>query len=107
MKFSHDYLKLEDNIYTTIRRYKKGNIGDFIVDKSPNIYNRSKIIRIKRNSLDNLPLDLLQRDTTYKDNGIIIKYQTRKEIYELFQSFYKKPIDFKNEKFYIYWMEKI
>ena len=98
MKYSHNYKKLGDCIYSTIRRYKKGNVGDIIIENHPKGIHKAKIIREKRNTLDNLPIELLQRDTDL---------ETREDIYELFQSFYRTPIDFNNEKFYIYWLEKI
>lgn len=98
MNYKHNYTKLDNNIYTTIRRRKNGNVGDIITEKCPKGSYRAKIIGLERNTLNNLSLEFLQRDTDLSN---------RTEIYRLFQSFYRNPIDFENEKFWIYTMEKI
>jgi len=83
--------------YTTIRRYSKGKIGDIITETYPNGKHKAKIVKIERKTLDNLE-DLF----LYKDTGC----SEREDSYKIIQSFYKKPIDFENEKFYIYYLEK-
>ena len=98
MKYSHDYPKLKNDYYTTIRRYHKGNIDSLILETYPSGKHYAKIWRILRRTLDSISIDLLIADT-----GL----ENRKEIYDLFQSFYKKPIDFANEKFYLYYIKKV
>ena len=98
MKYSENYSKLQNKYYTTIRRYSKGKLGDIVVEKYPLGTHKARIYQIDRATLDSIPLDFLQMDTDRI---------TRQEIYLLFQSFYRKTIDFKNEFFYIYYLEKL
>ena len=97
MIYSHNYSKLGNKVYTTIRRYSKGKIGDIITEIYPNGTHRARVFDIKRETLDRLSLPFLNEDTDLF---------FRKNIYRLFQSFYKKPIDFEKEKFYIYYLRK-
>ena len=97
MKYSHNYSKLKVHNYTTIRRYPKGKIGDIILETYPNGKHYAKIVKIERKALDDIYWTDLIFDTDC---------DTRGDAYRLFQSFYKKPIDFINEKFYIYYLEK-
>jgi len=97
MRYSRDYAKLKVSNYTTIRRYSKGKIGDIILETYPSGEHYAKIIRIERRALDEIYLTELMFDTDC---------DSRKEAYGLIQSFYKKPIDFENEKFYIYYLKK-
>jgi len=99
MKYSHKYSKLSVSNYTTIRRYPKGKIGDIVLETYPEGKHYAKIMKIERKALD----DIYWTDLLF-DTADICK--TRKEAYELLQSFYKKSIDFKNEKFYIYYLKK-
>lgn len=98
MKYSHNYRKLKKDEYTTIRRYPKGKIGKRVMETYPGGMHASKIIDIKRIVLAFTDLFILQLDTDL---------ETREEIYALFQSFYRKPIDFENDKFYLYQMRKV
>ena len=99
MKYTHNYSKLQNEGYTTIRRYNKGyKVGDIITEIYPNGKHQAKIIKIERQTLDRLFICFLEEDTDLL---------FREDIYKLFQSFYKKPIDFENEKFYIYYLERI
>ena len=98
MKYSKNYAKLNVSNYTTIRRYPKGKIGNIILEKYPSGEHYAKIIKIERKALDDIYLTDLIFDTDC---------DTRKEAYELIQSFYKKPIDFQNEKLYIYKLRKM
>ena len=98
MKYSHNYSKLDNTIYTTIRRYHKGNVGNLILETYPAGSHYAKIIKIERKSLDAISLMVLKLDTDLNN---------RTQIYDLFQSFYQKPIDFANEKFYLYYIKKV
>ena len=98
MKYSHDYSKLNRNNYSTIRRYSKGKVGDIVLEEYPKGTHKAKILSIERSALDDIPIQILIADTDLF---------VRKEIYTLFQSFYKKHIDYSNEKFYIYFLERV
>jgi len=99
MKYSHDYNKLKVDNYTTIRRYPKGKVGDITLEIYPSGQHKAKIKKIKRKTLDELPLSLLIADTSPLCGNRI-------QVYKLFQSFYKKEIYFTQEKFYLYYLEK-
>ena len=98
MKYSHNYTKLKKPKYTTIRRYKKAKVGDIISENYPGGSHVARILLEKRTTLDEIHLKTLLEDCDC---------DTRKDAYVLFQSFYKKPIDFENEIFYLYLMEKV
>lgn len=98
MKYSHDYSKLKEDEYTTIRRYPKGKVGDVKLEDYPVGKHWAKIMGIDRKSLVQIPLELLQKDTDL---------ETRTEIYALFQSFYRKKINPYKDKWYIYNMKKV
>ncbi len=98
MKYSHDYTKLQKPKYTTIRRYKKGKEGDLISEHYPGGSHVARVILEKRTTLDDIHLKTLLEDCDC---------DTRKDAYALFQSFYRNPIDFENEIFYLYLMEKV
>ena len=97
MKYSHNYGKLKVHNYTTIRRYSKGKVGDVVLETYPKGKHYAKIVKIERKALDDIYWTDLIFDTDC---------DTRGDAYRLFQSFYKKPINFANEKFYIYYLEK-
>lgn len=97
MQYSHNYTKLKRKEYTTIRRYSKGKLGDIITEVYPNGKHKAQIIKIERATLESLNLPFLEADTDLL---------WRNEIYRLFQSFYKKTIDFENEMFYIYYLRQ-
>ena len=99
MKYSHNYPKLFTDKYTTIRRYPKGRIGDIKLETYPAGSHYAKIIDRKRVFLDMLELKVLCADT--------YNHLNRTEIYALFQSFYKKPINFNSELFYMYYLQKV
>ena len=58
----------------------------------------TKITDIRRRTFIQLPLKLLQRDTDC---------ETKQEAFDLFNSFYIKPINQFSEKLYIYTMQKL
>jgi len=93
MKYSHDYKKLNNMVYTTIRRYKKAKIGDKIMETYPSGKHLAFVVAESRFTLDELPLSLLQNDTDIEE---------WEDIFKLFQSFYPKPIDIYKDKFYVY-----
>ena len=97
MKYSHDYSKLQKEEYTTIRRYSKGKIGDLVLETYPSGQHYARIIKIVKKPLAKLSTNFLISDTDLNN---------RLEIYSLFQSFYTKPINFTNEKFYIYYLKR-
>ena len=98
MKYSHNYKKLEHDIYTTIRRYKKANVGDTIREDYPSGSHIAIVLAESRFSLNDLPLEVLLNDTDCK---------TFNQVFNLFQSFYKKPIDFYKDKFYVYVLGRV
>ena len=98
MKYSHQYRKLLKDRYTTIRRYAKHKINDIVWENYPNGTHKALITNIIKKPLDDLTERFLVEDTDCL---------SRKEAYDLFESFYRKPIDFKNEKFTIYFMKRI
>ena len=99
MIYSHDYTKLQRLYYTTIRRYNKGyKVGDIITERYPSGQHKAKIMDIKKETLDNLSNSFL-----YEDTDCLI----RENVYKLFQTFYKKPIDFEKEKFYVFYLKKV
>ena len=98
MKYNKHYSKLNQLKYTTIRRYSKGKIGDVILETYPDGQHFAEIIKTERSTLEDLSDMFLYKDTDFN---------LRKNVYELIQSFYKKPIDFEKEKFYIYYLEKV
>lgn len=98
MKYSHNYSKLGGKGYTTIRRYNKGKLGDVVLEVYPKGFHYSEIIGIEREVLERISNSRIFADTDKS---------SRKEVYELFQSFYEKPIDFNKERFYIYYLKRI
>lgn len=101
MKYKKFYSKLELEKYTTIRRYLKGRkIGKIEKEYVNRKVWYAKIIDIKPKPLAEISFQLLL-------NNCKPFAETRKECYALFQSFYKEPIDFENEPFYIFYMQKV
>lgn len=99
--YKYFYSKLELEKYRTIRRHLKGRrVGDIEREYVNNKIWYAKIIKIKQKTLAEIPFNMLFNDC--KPFA-----ESRKECYELFQSFYKKPIDFEKESFFIFYMQKI
>jgi len=100
MRYTHDYSKLKLHNYTTIRRYRKNRKLLDVETETLNgkVLHLAEIVGIKIMPLAKVSDILLLADTDCK---------TRKEAYELFQSFYKKPIDFEKENFFVFYMEKL
>ena len=100
MRYSKYYSKLDDDEYTTIRRYKKkrkvGKVEEEIVNFR--VVHRAMIKKIERKTFNNIPTKLLLKDTDCK---------TRKEAFLLIDGFYMKPIDRQKEKLYIFYMKKV
>lgn len=97
MLYGKDYSKLNNDVYTTIRKHKKGNVGDIKKETYPKGSHYAKIIKVERKTLNSIDLETLQKDTDL---------EKRQEIYDLFESFYDK-INFDKYRFYIYTMEKL
>ncbi|MHA1488573.1 MAG: hypothetical protein ACTSRI_02825 [Promethearchaeota archaeon] len=104
MNYSHLYWKLKNNLYTTIRKKCNEKIGS-IVSETYNYrpLHEAKIIAIDKIKLSQLPLSVLLMDCYYGNSSIRI----RQDCYALFQSFYKKPINFSKQFFYLILLEKI
>lgn len=100
MKYSHDYNKLKVSNYTTIRRYPKGKVGDITLEIYPSGQHEAKIKKIRRETLEGIPLSVLIADTSPL-------CENRIQVYKLFQSFYRKEIYFSQEKFYVYYLQKV
>lgn len=100
MRYSKHYSKLDDEEYTTIRRYKKGRkVGD-IEEEILNfrVLHRVRIERIIKLAFNDMATDLLLKDTDCK---------TRKDAFDLLQTFYLKPIDKAKEKLFIFYLKKV
>jgi len=100
MRYSKHYSKLDEDEYTTIRRYKKKRRVGKVEEETVNFHviHRAMIKRIERKTFNNIPLKLLLKDTDCK---------TREEAFLLIDGFYMKPIDKKKEKLYIFYMKKV
>ncbi len=100
MRYSKHYSKLDDDEYTTIRRYKKGKKVGQVEEEIINfrVVHRVMIKQIKRMTFNNIPTKLLLKDTDCK---------TREEAYNLIDAFYMKPIDKQKEKLFIFYMKKV
>ena len=98
MKYSKKYTKLNRQRYTTIRRHPKGKRWAIVLETYPGGMHFAKIIDIRRRTFIQLSLKLLQKDTDCV---------TKQEAFDLFNSFYKKPINQFSEKLYIYTMQKL
>ena len=96
MKYSHDYSKLKNETYTTIRRHPKGKIGTITNENYPSGSHLAIIENIKRMTIDEMSISMIQQDGDVK---------TREEFLDLLNSFYRKPIK-RNEKLYIYFLRK-
>lgn len=85
--------------YTTIRKNNHGyKVGDIIYEMYPNGVHRAEIIDIEQETLNNLSIDFLRKDTDL---------ETRTDVYKLFGSFYGSPLDFRKDKFYIFYLRKM
>ena len=99
MRYTHNYSKLDHIEYTTIRRYVHGfKKGQTVTERYPSGTHEALIIDMKKKTLDSLSIDFLREDTDLN---------TREEIYELFESFYDKPINFKKDKFVVFYLRRL
>ena len=92
MKYTYKYNKLDKPLYTTIRRYKKGEIGDIVREAYPNGYHNSKIVGAVRLELGEIPTEVLKDDADV---------ESRKEFLALINQFYRTPIT-EATKVYLY-----
>lgn len=96
LKFSKDYSKLEDRVFTTIRRYDRYKVGEIVSVKTPTKQFHVLILHKFKSKAKDLHKEFLCYDTD-TDNLI--------EAINVLNSFYKKPInDF--EKMTILILEK-
>lgn len=100
MRYSKYYSKLDDDEYTTIRRYKKGKKVGQVEEEIINfrVVHRAMIKQIKRMTFNNMPTKLVLKDTDCN---------TREEAFLLIDGFYMKPIDKQKEKLFIFYMKKV
>ena len=105
MNYRHQYFKLQSKIYTTIRKSKKQfKKGQVIIACFRNIQQHvAKINYIQEVKLAQIHTGFLLLDCLYPNSKIITRY----DCYELFQSFYENPIDFQNQKFHLFLMERL
>ena len=97
LKFSHEYSKLKDRVFTTIRRgMPKFDPGELVECKTPTQTFNAIILYAICMETDQLPTDLLIYDTDQP---------TREEAMKLFQSFYRTPIE-ENNVWTLYLLKK-
>lgn len=96
LKFSHNYSKLNNRSFTTIRRRDKYAVGEKVQVITPSKRFYAKIIEKWKAKLRDIPAGLLLRDTDMK---------TRREAESLLNSFYRNPID-EEEFLTIYRLQK-
>lgn len=105
MKYTHPYYKLGNKIYTTIRKSKKKEqvIGFVEKEISGNSFHRAVILHIGKIHLKQVQIGFLLVDCLYPNSNI----KSRKDCYDLFQSFYKNPIDFKTQVWFLFIMKRL
>ena len=98
MRYSHKYSKLDMVNYTTIRRYKKCNKGDIVRKTYPGGSHDAEVKHVQRMTLAEMSIDFLKADTDL---------DSREDVYNLFNKFYKRQIDIFREKMYVYYLRKV
>ena len=83
IKFSHDYSKLEENTFPTIRRYDRYALSQHITVKTPTREFPAIIIAKTKARLEQLSDSFLLRDTDTKNRADAVK---------VLNSFYRKPV---------------
>ena len=96
MKFSKDYTKLDDRVFTTIRRRDKWEAGETVKVEAPTKNFHAKIIYHCGVMLDDLSTEVLCYDTDT---------ETREKALTLLNSFYRKPLAW-NEYLEFYLLRK-
>ena len=95
IRFSHDYPKLQDECFSTIRRYDKGfEPGDVVLIKKPSMDFKAVVTNKTKIKLSRIPDDVLLKDTNTS---------SREEAYNLLNSFYKTPVS-PDEKVVLIWL---
>ena len=99
LKFSRDYNKLDDELFTTIRRYDKPHYkeGNVILIKSPHKTFEAIIIMKLKRKLKNIPIDFLLQDT---------ETHSYSKAMNLFRRFYTNPLN-PNEEITILILKKV
>lgn len=83
IKFSKDYPKLEDRVFTTIRRYDRYKIGELVAIRTPKKQFYATILHKFKAVMGDLHAKFLCYDTdTLNDT----------EAYDVFNSFYRNPV---------------
>jgi len=97
MNFSHNYYKLQNKIFTTIRKelIKEGTIEPITL-KRKYLFD-AKVISCDPINIDEAYYPFLLVDTMNDE----IPIKTMDDIEDLFQSFYKKIIDFETQVWYV------
>ena len=101
LRFSHEYRKLDDRVFTTIRReqlHVEGDVIDITFNGSQPSF-KATILAIFRKSLKEMSDGFLMYDTAPLTN-------TRGEAVKLLNSFYEESIDL-DEKLAVYLLKKI
>lgn len=88
IRFSHHYSKLDEKLFSTIRRYDKYSIYDSFLVTSRGLVFEALLINKIKIMLKNIPTAFLLYDTDAK---------TRKEAIKILNSFYQKKI--KNDEY--------
>lgn len=101
MKFSREYSKLNDRVFTTIRGYNSYQEGQIILIRSPTREFRARILLKTPVKFKEIPEELLQYDT---DSPGIEAAVIRQKIRELYRQ-YDPPQD--NDVVFIYLLEKV
>lgn len=84
IKFSHDYRKLQDRLFTTIRRRDDyPEVGEEVQVRAPSSSFAAVILWKILITLEEIPTSLLCHDTDT---------ETRENALKLLNSFYRKPI---------------
>ena len=105
INFSHDYVKLDFDSFTTIRRRKKWKKGAIIkVLKKRRLHSHVLVRDVKPIRLIDVSDDILKKDTLIK--GIDPNTWTREWALNLINSFYQQPIS-EDEQIYLYELVKI
>lgn len=83
IKFSHHYSKLNDNLFTTIRRYDRYNVGEEVIIRTPERSFSATILHKFKARIGELNPELLYYDTDKTNLG---------DVFALFNSFYRNKV---------------
>lgn len=100
MKFSREYTKLQDRVFSTIRGHSYYNEGEVIECQTPHRVLRARVLLKVAMRFRNIPECLLQYDT---DSPELSAAECREEIRSLYRG--DPPDD--DDIMTIYWLEKL